>query len=259
MKRAKAKIDFTRCLTSMLALLFLSTVFYGQTATEKFNTANEAYEKNRFKLAIDTYEEIHKAGDKSEDLYLNLGNAYFETENYAKAILSYERGLRLSPNDESILANLEITRDQLASEIIEVPDFILLRWWRSFCLLFNSTIWSIIQFICLFTAAFLLWRLYKDQLNLSRPKMIAVFTSLLFGFLLFFFAANTNDQLANAQFAILIEKSSLYSGPDDRSDMVEELFPGNKIRIIDQIDDWYKVRLANQSIGWVSKAMAEKI
>ncbi len=259
MENQRRKIKMIHSLASLMILFCSYSMTYGQTSEELFIAGNEAYEKNRYGLAIENYEKIHEAGQRSSDLYLNLGNAYFNQDNYAKAILAYERGLRLSPNDKSILANLEITRDQLASDVIEVPDFILLRTWRSFCLLFNSTIWSIFQFLCLFASAFLFWKFYKDQLSFSNRRFFTLFGILLLAFVIFFLAANTNDQLSKAKFAILMEEASLHEGADDRSDKIEELYPGNKIRIIDQIDDYYKVRLANQSIGWVDIGKLELI
>ena len=53
--------------------------------------ADSAYINNDFVSAIDMYETILKNDGESADLYYNLGNSYYKTENIAKAILNYEK------------------------------------------------------------------------------------------------------------------------------------------------------------------------
>ena len=51
--------------------------------------ADSAYINNDFVSAIDMYETILKNDGESADLYYNLGNSYYKTENIAKAILNF--------------------------------------------------------------------------------------------------------------------------------------------------------------------------
>ena len=43
--------------------------------------------------------------------YYNLGNAYFLADQLPEAILAFQRGLRLDPDDADVRANLDYVRD----------------------------------------------------------------------------------------------------------------------------------------------------
>ena len=56
---------------------------------------DSAYMKNDYAAAIQIYETLLQQGEAAE-LYYNLGNSYYKSNNIAKAILNYERALLLS-------------------------------------------------------------------------------------------------------------------------------------------------------------------
>ena len=55
----------------------LSFIF-SQNVDELFSTANKYYNESKYEEAIQIYEKIIERDVFSEDLYLNLGNAYFQ-------------------------------------------------------------------------------------------------------------------------------------------------------------------------------------
>ena len=52
------------------------------------------------------------AGPYSANLFYNLGNAYFRTGNFGRAILNYERALALDRHHPESEANLRVVRDE---------------------------------------------------------------------------------------------------------------------------------------------------
>ena len=58
----------------------------------------QAYTDGRFADASAAWIQVEDAGYKSATLYYNLGNAWFKQGNYPRAILDYERALRLDPS-----------------------------------------------------------------------------------------------------------------------------------------------------------------
>ena len=46
----------------------------------------------------------------SEDLFLNLGNAYFQESNFGQARWSYEMGLKLNPMNTDLQNNSNINK-----------------------------------------------------------------------------------------------------------------------------------------------------
>src|SRR4030081_2618451 len=77
-----------------------------------FTKANQEYAQGHFKEAISGYEALVRAGQWSANLFYDLGNAYFRTSDFGRAILNYERALALQPNHPEAQANLSLARDQ---------------------------------------------------------------------------------------------------------------------------------------------------
>ena len=94
----KKKNTRTRGTLVLLTLLFLFPMTI-QAVTKQ--DADAEYSKGNYQQAIKDYEELLKAGESAE-IYYNLGNAYYRTENITRAVLSYERALLLNPADDDI-------------------------------------------------------------------------------------------------------------------------------------------------------------
>ena len=67
-----------------------------------WDAANTAYINSDYHRAIDAYRQLILRGYASDKLYYNLANAYFKVGRYGKAILYYNRALRLAPGDADI-------------------------------------------------------------------------------------------------------------------------------------------------------------
>src|SRR5512141_279622 len=79
-----------------------------QTPEQRFEQGNEAYQQGKMSEAVEIYESILRNGYLSGPLYYNLGNAYYRAGNIPRAILNYERALRLMPGDEDLHHNLQL-------------------------------------------------------------------------------------------------------------------------------------------------------
>ena len=91
----------------LLVVLSLPILCYGnQDYENKFKEGNSLYEKGDYRGAEKLYEDLIKSGVVNSALYYNAGNASFKTGSTGKAILYYERALRIAPRDEDIKQNL---------------------------------------------------------------------------------------------------------------------------------------------------------
>ena len=67
-----------------------------------------------FLAAEQYFEELRRRGADNPQLYRNLGNAALLADDLSRAVLSYRRGLHLSPTDAGLRAGLEEARARVA-------------------------------------------------------------------------------------------------------------------------------------------------
>ena len=99
----------------ILPFYLLTLLPFSASAVTKAE-ADSAYVKGAYQLAIADYEALLKQGASAE-LYYNLGNAYYRTENITKAVLNYERALLLDPSNSDARFNLDFVRSKM-----QLPD-----------------------------------------------------------------------------------------------------------------------------------------
>lgn len=241
-----------------LFLLYFITV---SAQNEAYTKANNAYNSSDYSTALELYNSILDEGLESADLYLNLGNTYLKQSNIGKAIWSFERGLKLDADHRQLEQNLLYANKRIKTQLTPIPDFFLSRYWNKLISFFGSTTWAIIQIILLImmTLSLGFWLLS----GALRKKKIAFYS--LVGLGIFFVlsmiaGASKTNQLKSQTHAIVISSSTeLYSGASDQSELLFDLSEGNKVKIIDEIGEFYKVELIDKEVGWILKNDLEEI
>ena len=66
-----------------------------------------------FRAAASDFDELRRRGVQNARLYRNLGHAYLLAGDLPRAILSYQRGLRLAPNDFALRQSLTEARERV--------------------------------------------------------------------------------------------------------------------------------------------------
>src|SRR5246500_2750357 len=98
----------------LIALLFCvgsASSAFAQSNAE-FARANQEYAQGNFMEAIASYEALVRASQWNANLFYDLGNAYFRTRDFGRAILNYERAIALDQHHPEATANLQIARDE---------------------------------------------------------------------------------------------------------------------------------------------------
>src|SRR6266404_4597509 len=108
-----------------------------------FAKANQEYAQGNFKEAIASYEALVQADQWNANLFYDLGNAYFRTRDFGRAILNYERVLALDQHHPEATANLQIARDE--SRALELQSTRLERYLQ-FASINQYTIAAVIAF-----------------------------------------------------------------------------------------------------------------
>ena len=66
-----------------------------------------------FRNAAGYFDQLRQRGVRNAAMYRDLGNAYLLADDLPRALLSYHRGLRLSPNDRALRDSLAEARDSV--------------------------------------------------------------------------------------------------------------------------------------------------
>lgn len=249
-----------KVIKSILCLFILAQCVFAQDAQSIFADANTAYQNGKFQKALEKYNELLDQGNMSTELYYNLGNTNFKLKQYVKSILYYEKGLKLDPNNKSILTNLELANDEIDSDIVAIPPFLLFQWWQKFTDLFSLSMWSILQALTFIIIAALLVLLFLKTEKRIRRNLIFSLIGVSLLFLIISFATFTKGkQMGSSNNAIVMDYAILNEGPDIRSDTLTNIQAGIKVKLNDKIGEWHKVTLSNQLTGWIELSKLERI
>ena len=222
----------------------------------------QAYSDGRFSDASSAWTSIEESGQKSATLYYNLGNAWFKQGNYPKAILNYERSLRLDPSYSDARYNLEFTNSFVQDKIEPVPEFILKSVAKKVCYVMSSNAWATI-FLVLFAAALVMGLLYMLGASVGRRRIgfYCGIVLLLFSIgALSFSVWQKSDSLKSDTAIVMSPVSSVKSSPSSGSS--KDLFvihEGTKVTILDEVGSWKNISLADGRQGWIPSSDLEVI
>ncbi len=237
---------------SVMAVL-LHTSVLGQENESIFENANTAYNAGQFEQAVMLYKEILETGHHSAALYFNLANAYYRLNQVAESIFYFEKAKQLSPTDEDIIINGAFAQNMAIDAIEVLPKSQITQLEEKAMGLFSQEGWAYFTVILAWVLA-LFWALYlKNKIPfLKRSFFVA---ALIIGFL-FIGALSTavlKASRTNAlNYGILFNKKIEVSAePNSRSEALFLLHEGTKVQLLDQLQEWQKIRIANGSEGWI--------
>lgn len=241
----------------ILLVFSFSTLICALTIAQSetdFNKGLDFFEAKKYQEAAAVFESIVEAGSYSKEIYFNLGNAYFQNQEPVKAILNYERALKLSPRFEEARFNLKIALEEIDNEVIEVPEFFLQKIWKNMHTTLRSNVWSIFFLISLWLSicAMIYWLLGKDRKRKKQAFIVGV-SSLFLALLTFFLSSSQHSWETEKNSAIVMTNAlKLKSAPEEENQPIMNLQAGTKLFFVDKIGSWNKVRLNNGQLGWLN-------
>ena len=243
--------------------LLLAMICLGSTSARAVtkNNADTEYQKGNYQQAIRDYEEVLKNGESAE-IYFNLGNAYYRTDNITKAVLNYERARLLSPGDDDINFNLQFARSKTIDKITPESEMFFVTWYKSLVNFTSVDNWAKTGILCIVMALLLvLLYLFGPQLMLRK---IGFFGGLAF-FVIFLlsnlFAFQQKQALDNRTGAIIMTPSvNIKKTPAKNSADQFVLHEGTRVDIIDKgMTDWRCIRVGDGREGWIETKAIEEI
>ena len=246
----------------LTALLLMSVVgVMAQTSAERWETGNRAYIEGNYDKAIEEYTAILDGGEYSMKLYYNLANAYFKAGANGKAILYYNKALRIAPSQEDIRHNLALAEAQTKDRIAVIPEFFLNRWLRTLRNSMSCTAWSVLSLVWFgVLLAFGVLFLLASQVRWRKVG----FYGALCAFVLFvattsFAVSSRNDMLSHNEAIVMGTAISVKSSPDRSATDLFVLHEGTKVKVLTEVDEWVEVVIADGKKGWTERKNIEEI
>ncbi|MEG1573790.1 MAG: tetratricopeptide repeat protein [Bacteroidales bacterium] len=242
-------------------VIFLTLTSSLSMPAATFQEAAEAYKNQNYTEAATIYEAIIKKDGISSEIYYNLGNAYYKSKQYPKAILNYERGLLLSPGDEDIRVNLDMARTKITDKIDTMERSFISIWIESLRNIFSSDVWSVIGI-----ATFLLFLvgiyLYFFTKNLWVKKLgfFGGVILLLISVISNRFAYQQKEKIITRNEAIIMTPSiTVKSSPAESGTDIFILHEGAKIKVTDKVGEWSEISIEDGNSGWIPTSKMEVI
>lgn len=222
---------------------------------------DDAYSKGKFSEAVGIYEDVIKENGATKQLYYNLGNAYFREHNIGKAILNYERALKLDPLDEDAKANLEYANSLIKDEVVEEPELFFVTWWHAFVGIMGIDAWAVAAVVFFVLALIGVAMYFVNRNRVVRRVGITASVLFLFFVIVANLAAVTMYSRVNddGKAIVLKEEVSLMNAPG-ASKVLMKVHEGRKVTITDDsVDKWIEVELEDGTVGWVKSDDIERI
>ncbi|MFH1441963.1 MAG: SH3 domain-containing protein [Candidatus Omnitrophota bacterium] len=224
---------------------------------EIFKDANSLYKENKYPQAAKEYEKALEKGYESGNLYYNLGNSYFKTGDFGRAMLNYERARLFIPHDSDLKSNYNYTKSLLNLGSESFPGGWIFRYVDKISEGININflticICALYVLICLF----LILRMFFN--GTIKFYKIIIYVLIVF-FILGSVCLYRKIHYLNTSAVVVNKEAQVKFEPFGAATTFFTLERGSKIEVIEKSGDWYKLRRSDGKSGWVNKSAIEFI
>jgi len=235
-----------------ILIFLLTSISMAQNET-LFEQGNALYNEGNYIQAIEEYQAILKQGKHSPELYFNLGNSYYKLNNIAPSIYYYEKALQLAPNDKDILNNISFARNMTIDVVDTIPEVGFSKLINKITNIMSFDAWSktavalVILFVILFLSYYFSYASTKKRIAfvVSLTSIVLACTALSFAY------HKYNLELNDKPAIVFAKESQIKSEPNLRSSEAFKLHEGTKVQILDTVNNWKRIKLADGKTGWI--------
>jgi len=239
----------------MRFFLFFLLLVSIHVQAQDLKTADQYLKNGEYSKALEIYKDIEKTGHANAEMYRNMALIMDKDNKLGWTILYLEKAILLSPYDsktiqfiENIKSNVGLPKDignssvgkKLIKNIFNIPKGV---WWTMSLLL-------------MLYLSFYIWKRTpkfefrpKDLYTIALSSFFVLSLGAL-GFVNHYFYENTY---------IVIQDTSMKLSPDGDSPSAIELTEGSKVKVLEILDSWIKVKDFYGDEGWISITEAVKI
>jgi len=235
-----------------LVAFFLSFQAIAQNNT-LFEKATEAYNLGEFEKAIGFYEKILDNNQHSSALYFNLGNAYYKLGEIGPSVYYYEKALLLDPADPEIANNLGYAQNMRLDAIEEMPKTVFSRLYEASVKQLSFDTWAYLTVATMFLFVFCYVAYYLLQSSTyKRITFVTSFVAIALCATSFLFAYLQFENYKKDNPAVIFAREvAITAEPNERSERIFTLHEGTKVNVLESLESWKKIRIADGQSGWL--------
>jgi len=242
-----------RTLAIFLFLIFGMALSVFAQPDAEFAKANQAFAQGHFKEAIANYEALIRDGQWSANVFYDLGNAYFRTGDFGRAILNYERALALERHHPEATANLQIARDE--AHALELPP----NWPERYLQFATVNQYSIAATVAFWLAIFGMSTLIFARRRSTTMIVISIGCLLVSGVAICSVYTLDRDSKGRALAIVTGKDVQARLATADTANAVLALPSGSEIKVLSTRVDWIYAALPNNLRGWIPAKNAEQV
>ena len=226
-----------------------------------FSDATRHYNQGEYQQALENYGKILENGEHSAALYFNMGNCHYKLGDIGPGIYYYEKALLLSPKDGEILNNLAYAQNMRLDAIQEMPKGEIAEFYDRMVSFFTYDQWAYtaVLLIILFVLSYLCYYFLRAA-NQKRIALISGLFLLALGVVSLLLAYLELQRFNKDNPAIVFAKEvKVSSEPNTGSSTIFILHEGTKVKVVEALGDWEKIRLSDGQTGWLLAETIKKI
>lgn len=238
----------------VLLMLFAGCQPSSQNSMKLFYQANTVYKSGDYDGALKLYQGIIETGFVSAAVYYNMGNCYIKKNDLGRAILWYERALRINPRDGDLLANWKYAKSRMKNpEVFEKKNFAE----RLFYLpgITDDEIFIILCLVLSGISALVLIGLYLQW----RFQKTFFFIAILSVFFIFHVFSFCNKLGTYDNQAVVLSTAEVKYEPEENATTYFTAYEGWKVRFLKESSGWVKIQRPDGLTGWLPRDLVDRI
>lgn len=254
-------------LASLILLAATATAAQASPAV----AADSLYNKEEFRAAAEMYGRSIDEEGPSADTYYNLGNAYYRTGQPGRAVVAYERALRLYPTHEDARTNLAFVNSRIEDRPEDDSSFLSnLQHGIASSMTANAWAWTALALFAMLLGAAALY-IFASGVGARKCGFFGgILLCVVFVYSLVTALGAAARARSHSEAVVIVPTTYLSSTPRPSSTSSEKLVAiheGTKVEIVDSLatpDDpsspkWYNVKINNSTKAWLKAVDVEKI
>ncbi|MDD5226928.1 MAG: tetratricopeptide repeat protein [Candidatus Omnitrophica bacterium] len=233
----------------LIALWLAPAVCSGAEIAKIFQEANTSYRTGDYAKAAELYESLIEQEPRVATFYYDLANTYVRLGKLSRAILNYEKTLRLDPRNGDARVNLRYTRGLLEYRVEDTRNWYLRAAGTVLQYITEREINFVVLVIeCIFLLGAIAFFIMGRGLFWNGWQKFVFILLVLAGFV----ALGKQIQSNMIPDAIVMQKEcEARYGPSEHDQVAFKMGEGIKVFVMDRREDWSRILLTNGESGWV--------